>query len=89
MSHLHQYVPMLEHHEDVAIPHTSETVSVTKASVHPIVIGGDQLTAARARGALKAKKNEDTPSLRLDGFVPVVEDWHTKVIFLEVSIYKI
>ena len=62
------------------VSNTDNTVAVTKASVHPILIGGDQLTAARARGALRAKANEDKPSLRLEGFIPVAEDWHAKVM---------
>ena len=85
LSHLHRYVPMVEYTEDTVVPNTDTTVSVPKASVHPILIGGDQLTAARARSALKSKANEDKPSLRLEGFIPVAEDWHTKVIFLQVS----
>lgn len=86
LSHLHRYVPMVEYTEDAVVPSTDITVPVSKASVHPILIGGDQLTAARARSALKAKANEDKPSLRLEGLIPVAEDWHTKVILLEVSL---
>ena len=46
---------------------------------------GDQKTAARARGAQKAKVNALTPSERLIGLIPVVADWHTKVKLLDVS----
>ena len=88
MSHLHQYVPMSQSHQDVAIPGTSQTVTVAKASVHQILIGGDQLTAVRARSALKAKANEDTPSLRLEGFVPVIEDWHV-IHFIKNLTYRL
>ena len=84
LSHLHQYVPMLEYTQDTIVPGTMVMVSVPKASVHPILVGGDQLTAARARTACKAKANEDKPALRLEGLVPVAEDWHPKVIFLKV-----
>ena len=49
--------------------------------MQPVLLGGDHLTAARARGANKTK---DAPTSRLEGLVPVAEDWHTKVIFLEV-----
>ena len=54
--------------------------------MHRILIGGDQLTAARARSAQKAKLNAQTPSKRLEGLVSVVEDWHTKANLLGVSI---
>ena len=85
LSHLHQYVPMLEYTQDTNVPGTMVTATVTKAFVHPILVGGDQLTVARARTACKAIANEDTPALRLEGLVPVAEDWHTKVIFLKVG----
>ena len=74
MTRLHQYVPMSESFQDAAIPDTSQTVTVAKASVYQILMGGNQLTAARARSALKDKANEDTPSLQLEGFVPVIEE---------------
>ena len=49
-------------------------------------MGGDQLTAARGRGAKKAKVHADSPTSRLEGLIPVAEDWHTKVVLLEVGI---
>lgn len=85
MSSLHQYVPTVKYVEDCFIPSTGLTTQVPKASLHPIIIGGDQLTAARARGAKKAKLHVDSPISRLEGLIPVAEDWHTKVTLLEVS----
>ena len=84
-SNLHQYVPTVKYVEDCFIPSTGVTTQVPKASLHPIIIGGDQLTAARARGAKKAKLHVDSPISRLEGLIPVAEDWHTKVVLLEVS----
>ena len=57
-----------------------------KASIHRIVVGGDQLTAARIRAAQKGKLNGQTPLSRLEGIISVAEDWHTKANFLGVSI---
>ena len=85
LTHLHQYVPIQEYTETTMVPETDESVDVSKAFVHSIFLGGDQLTANRARNAIKAKANEDTPTLRLEGLVAVVEDWHTKLNFLGVS----
>ena len=51
----------------------------------PILFGGDQLTAARARGAKKAKFNSYCSVTQLDGLIPCAEDWHTKMNFLGVS----
>ena len=85
MAHLHQYVPMVENVEEVHVASIDKTVQVTSARVRPIFVGSDQLTAARARGAQKAKVNALTPTGRLEGLVPVVEDWHTKVTLLTVG----
>ena len=48
---------------------------------HRIVVGGDQLTAARIRAAQKGKLNGQTPLSRLEGIISVAEDWHTKANF--------
>ena len=62
-----------------------ETETIEKAKVHSILLGGDQLTAARARHSIKAKINSQTPAKQLIGIIPVMEDWHTKANFLGVS----
>jgi len=50
-----------------------------------ILLFGDQLTAARARGAI-ALRNDDTSALhRLEGFVPAVADWHARMCLLWVN----
>lgn len=85
MTHHHQYAPMVEEVQECYIPSIDETVQVTTARARPILFGGDQLTVARARGAQKAKANATSPSERLDGLVPMVEDWHAKVVLLGVS----
>ena len=53
--------------------------------MHRILIGGDQLTVARMRSAINIKNNSWTATGRLEGFIPVAEDWHTKAIYLDVS----
>ena len=62
---------------------TNEIATVYKAITHEILLGGDQLSQARARAAIKIKANGETPSSRLEGFIPTVEDWHTKLTFLK------
>ncbi len=52
--------------------------------MHKVIIGGDQMTAARAKSAIKAKLNGETPSKRLEGLIPTLEDWHTKANLLGV-----
>ena len=61
-------------------------ISISKTKLHPILLGGDQLTASRARGAKKAKVNSFESESRLDGLIPMAEDWHTRLNFIEVSV---
>ena len=49
-----------------------------------VPFGGDQLTKARARGAKKTRMNSTSAEQRLDGLIPCVEDWHTKLVLIEV-----
>ena len=79
MSSLHRYVPTVEYTEDYFISNIGQTFQVPNAFFHPILIGGDQLTAARGRGAKKGKVHAESPTSRLEGLIPVAQDWHTKV----------
>ncbi|KAL5475126.1 hypothetical protein EMCRGX_G027185 [Ephydatia muelleri] len=49
-----------------------------------IPLGGDQLTVARIRGSQRVEFNAENGDERLEGFFPVIEDWHTKMCFMEV-----
>ena len=46
--------------------------------VFTFIPGGDQLTAARVRSSQKVRCNSHRGCDRLEGLVPVVEDWHAK-----------
>ncbi len=46
--------------------------------------GGDQMTAARIRGSKGVMSNSEDGIGRLEGLLPVVEAWHTKMCLLEV-----
>lgn len=84
LTQIHQYVPQFTYTEEVCI--SDGTVEkIEKAKMHQILLGGDQLTAARARNSIKGKMNSQTPSKQLQGIIPVMEDWHTKANFLGVS----
>ena len=39
---------------------------------------------AWARGAQSQRENSQHPKGQLEGFIPVVEDWHAKVCLMEV-----
>ena len=84
LSHLHQYVPVTvtgTASDPSANPDTPNT-----EKLHPVLFGGDQLTAARARGSQELRINSDTSTGRLHGLIPVAEDWHTTVTLLVVII---
>ena len=83
MTKVHKYVPAKCYKEPYTLE-SSEVISISKAKLHPILFGGDQLTASRARGAKKAKVNSEEPLSRLDGLIPIAEDWHTRLNLIEV-----
>ena len=75
MHTLHQYVSVkTEDSEDGSC----------KSAVHKVLLGGDQLTAARARGCRELSLNSETTIGQLTGLIPVAEDWHTSVALLSV-----
>ena len=84
LTHLHQYVPQVERENQCFIPGTNDQVTVYEANTHSILLGGDQVSQARARSALKTKANGEKPSQRLEGIIPTIEDWHTKLTLFEV-----
>ena len=60
---------------------------VKEDQFYKILVGGDQLTAARARSSKKHMINANTPQVRLEGLVPMVEDWHSKACFARGKLY--
>ena len=83
MKELHKYVPQIE--EEVPVILEEETINAKEINVYKILLGGDQLISARARGAQAAMSHGDDAVDRLEGLVPVTEDWHTKQALLTVS----
>ena len=45
---------------------------------YPILFDGDQLTVARARGAIRLRENHCNDE-QINGFQPVVADWHARM----------
>ena len=85
---LHKYVPMVTSvtKTSVTVEGKVEDCSVTEDRFHRMLLGGDQLTAARARGAQRIRSNSERSLDRLEGFEPTSEDWHAKGILLAVCI---
>ena len=69
------------------------TTETKVENMHKILLGGDQLTAERVRAACRVRQNSQHPAGHLEGTIPVAEDWHDKVCFMEVrevviAVYK-
>ena len=86
MSTLQQYVPIRQLSASVAVPGSSDLEAIDVELLHKTLLGGDQLTVARARGAQSQRENSIHPKGQLNGFIPVVEDWHAKVCLMEVNV---
>ncbi len=87
MEDLHEYVPTVSSKVEVDVPGAeNETVELDMDQFHYILMGGDQLTAARARGTKAIRSNSERQKEKLEGLVPVCEDWHSKMCLLGVSV---
>lgn len=84
MERFHKYVPTQVRTGQHTLPNGA-TLSYDATAFHEILLGGDQLTAARACGVKNLRVGHDTALDRLDGLIPVLEDWHARVILLDVS----
>ncbi len=84
MELLQKYVPVHTEEMLVEVPGVGEK-KVHADRFHHVLFGGDMLTAKRARGSKFIRSNSARGLDQLEGLLPVVEDWHTKVCFLGVS----
>lgn len=84
MEQLHTYVPTVSHTKELPTEDDGDPVLLDDFNFHRILLGGDQLTAARCRGSAAARGDHQTSLERLQGLTPVSEDWHSKRIFLMV-----
>ena len=85
MEHFQQYVPVESETSKISIPGVGEK-EIHSDKFHHILFGGDLLTAKRARGSQYIRSNSLRGKDRLEGFKPVVEDWHAKMCFIGVSL---
>lgn len=88
MDKLQQYVPTISQSTFLHDPVTNDEVELFLDKFHYVLFGGDQLTVERAVGSKHERSNEHRGINRLDGLIPVVEDWHAKVALLKVSTCK-
>ncbi len=72
VSFLHNYVPG---HDE----------SSPDCKPEKILSGGDYLTFERHKEAQSAMQDARTPSTRLEGLIPKIEDFHTQMEWMQVS----
>ena len=80
---LHKYVPSERSTQEFLIA-PGKVFSLQLDHFSHMLLGGDQLIVARIRGAQRIRRNSYNGRDRVEGLVPVVEDWHAKVCFLKV-----
>ncbi len=80
-----RYIPTHASEGELTLPNGA-TLSFDNTSFFEILFGGDQLTVARAKGVKNLRLGHETALDRLDGLIPIVEDWHAGVILLEVCV---
>ena len=83
MDELHEYVPTISTSCVIDVT-DSEQVEVIYDDFHKTLAGGDMLTAARARGSQRVRKCGQRSKDRIEGILPVCEDWHCKAILMGV-----
>ena len=82
MDNLSKYVPVHVANKTVTVE--GNACSIDDSRMVQILLFGDQLTTARARGAI-ALRDDDTSALhQLEGIVPCVADWHARMCLLQV-----
>ena len=87
LEELHKYVPTKQTTKEFDVVHSDEEVERILVRIHhfyTVFLGGDYLTAARARGAQRIRNNSENGTACLEGLFPVSEDWHTKLCLLKV-----
>ena len=86
MEAIQKYVPLHSEKIEVEIPSVGKKQVTFADRFHHLLFGGDMLTAKRARGSKNIRSNSAMGSDRMEGLLPVVEDWHTKVCLIGVSL---
>ena len=80
------YVPMEESTKCIEVAGDLYFYDDTK--LVQLLLFGDQLTVARARSASKLRDTQTEAKDTLQGFVPVIADWHTRICLLEASTHQ-
>lgn len=85
MERHYSYVPKLGRIENMNLP-SGESEEIRRLDTWTTLFGGDQLTVARARGAINIRRGHDDPEDQLQG---LLEDWHARLTLMKVSWYLV
>lgn len=83
LDRLHKYVPSTSTLTETTLP-DGRTFTHTEYKQVKILLGGDQVTVARVRGAVGIRSNHENAQHRLEGVIPVIEDWHARQVLMQV-----
>ena len=81
---LDKYVPINQATEIIAI--NGRSFNVDKSAISQCLLFGEQLTVAHVCGASVLHSTHLTADQTLQGFLPVVADWHARLCLVTVSI---
>ena len=84
MDILHKYVPTVTTNEIITLPN-GETYSSEDDSMFELLARGDQLTVTRMRSATGIRRSHDKKKDKLNGLIPVIEDWHSRMTLMQVN----
>ena len=84
MEELQKYVPSCTCQVKHPLPN-GDSYIVEEQAVHQILSGGDQLTCCQCRGAQSLRCNHESTLDRLEGLIPVTEDWHARLTLVKVG----
>ena len=84
LEHFMTFVPTLPKEGEITL-HNYSKVAFDDTDFFKLLLGGDQLTAARIRGTQALRVTQDKAVDRLQGLIPVVEDWHSRMALVDVS----
>ena len=81
---LNKYDPINQATEIIDIH--GRSFNVDKSAISRCLLFGDQLTVARVHGASVLRSTHITADQTVQGFLPVVADWHARLCLVTVSI---
>ena len=84
LHHFMKYVPTLTREGEMPLP-DENIFTLDDTTFSNILFGGDQLTAARMRETQALIILPKTLTDRLDGVIPVLEDWYSRMALVDVS----